>query len=102
IKRYCDNKACVLAVIESRLRCSLAERKRLFAINVLAGSRNGFDLRTMLGVRGGKDHGLDRFVAQHLIERGAKRDLMLGGKITRRFRLERDAAYEMQRRAELA
>src|SRR6478609_4789465 len=95
-----DHDAGALAGIECRLRIGLAERKRLFAIDMLAGSRNGFDLRTMLGVRGRKDHGLDRLVTQHFIERGAECDLMFGGKITHRFRLERDAAYEMQPRAD--
>ena len=50
-----DHDAGALAGIECSLRIGLAERKRLFAINVLAGSRNGFNLRTMLGVRGRKD-----------------------------------------------
>ncbi|MGC2470152.1 MAG: hypothetical protein WA439_09785 [Pseudolabrys sp.] len=41
-----------------------------------------------------ENHRLDRFIGQHLIERRSERDLMFGGKIAHRFRLERDAAYD--------
>ena len=47
--------------IERGLRIGLAERERFFAIDMLASSRDRFNLRTMLCVRRRKDHRLDRF-----------------------------------------
>ena len=41
-------------------------------------------------------------VGQHLVERGAEREFMLGGEVAHRVGLERDAARETDRRAELA
>jgi len=42
-----DHDAGAAAGIERGLRIGFGEREWLFAINMLAGSRNGFDLRTM-------------------------------------------------------
>ena len=41
-----DHDAGPAAGIERGLRIGFGEREWLFAINMLAGSRNGFDLRT--------------------------------------------------------
>src|SRR4249919_636809 len=97
-----QDNACALTGIECHHGIGLGERERLFAVQMLAGGRDGFYLRAMLGVGCRKQHGLNRYVGQHLVERCSKRNLMLDREIANRIGLERDAAHEAQRRAEVA
>src|SRR5262249_16174564 len=54
-----DHDAGAPTGVERGLRIGFVERERLFAINMLAGSRNGFDLLAMFGVRCCEDYRLD-------------------------------------------
>ena len=76
-----ENDACALTGIECRHGIGLGERERLFAIQMLAGGRDCLHLRAMLGVGSREQHGLNRLVGQHLLERCSKRDLVLGREI---------------------
>src|SRR4029453_18942957 len=90
------------AGLERSLGIGFAQRERLFAVEMLAGACNRFDLPPMHRVRGCKYNGFNRFIGQNLIERSPKRNLLLGGEIARRFGLERNAAHEAYRCAEVA
>src|SRR6185312_858269 len=46
-------------------------------------------------------HGLDGAVGQHLLERRAEREPMLGGEVAHRIRFERHRAGKIERRAEV-
>ena len=54
-----DHDACAPAGIERGLRVGLAERERLFAIDMLAGRRDRLHLCTMFGMRRRKNHRLN-------------------------------------------
>jgi len=71
----------------------------------LASVRGGdirFDLRAVLTMRRRQDDGLHLRIGYRLLERCADRKFLLGGEIDHRFRLQRNAAHEIDRRAEIA
>ena len=80
----------------------LAQREGLFTIDMFAGGGGGFDLRAVLGMRGRQDHSLDGLVREHIVKRGADRELMFGSEIADRIGFERDCPRKIERRAEIA
>ena len=66
---------------------ALVSAKGFSQYKCLPAAAIGFYLRAMLGVGCRKQHGLDRLVGQHLVERCSKRNLMLDREIANRDRV---------------
>ena len=96
-----DGDAGALDRLEHGDGVGLAEREGLFAVDMLGRAGRRDHLGGMGGMRRRQHHRLDGGIGQHLLER-AQLDFTVGDEILDRVGLERDAAREFERRAEIA